>query len=112
MSSHGDSSVNGRGRSASPKISSAQIICIQVVPHLEGVEITMSPGRNSKPSHRALSANHDRYRRLVSAMFALTHEVVRSLIGRLGDPLDQEAPDVTGNVGRESVQIRRRMARG
>jgi hypothetical protein len=55
MSSQGDSSVRGRGRRVSPKISSAQIICIQVVPHFEGVEITMSPTRNSKPSHRPLS---------------------------------------------------------
>ena len=63
MSSQGDSSVNGRGSLASPKISSAQIICIQVVPHFEGVEITMSPSRNSKSSQRLLSASGDRYRR-------------------------------------------------
>ena len=66
MSSQGDSSVKGRGRSASPKISSAQIICIQVVPHFEGVEITMSPARNSKSSQRLLSASGDRYRRETS----------------------------------------------
>ena len=32
------------------------IVCIQVVPRLDGVEITTSPGRNVNRSHRALSA--------------------------------------------------------
>jgi hypothetical protein len=35
--------------------SSAQIICIQVVPHFGGVLMMMSPGRSTKPSQRALS---------------------------------------------------------
>jgi hypothetical protein len=33
------------------------------VPHLDGVEITTSPGRNVNRSHRALSAMTPRYRR-------------------------------------------------
>ena len=39
------------------------IVCIQVVPHFEGVEITTSPGRNVNRSHRALSDMTPRYRR-------------------------------------------------
>ncbi len=43
--------------SAGPsKISSAQSICVQVVPDFGGVLITTSPGRNTNPSQRALSA--------------------------------------------------------
>jgi hypothetical protein len=36
-------------------MSSAHIICVHVVPHLGAVLMTMSPGRNSKASQRALS---------------------------------------------------------
>jgi len=32
------------------------IVCIQVVPHFAGVEITTSSGRNLNRSHRELSA--------------------------------------------------------
>jgi len=39
------------------------IVCIQVVPHVDGVEITTSPGRNVNRSHRALSTMTPRYRR-------------------------------------------------
>ena len=56
ISTHGDSFDRSSGRSSPPKTSSAQIICVHVVPHFGGVLITMSPGRNSKPSQRALSA--------------------------------------------------------
>jgi hypothetical protein len=31
------------------------MICVQVVPHLAGVETMMSPSRSSTPSQRALS---------------------------------------------------------
>src|ERR1700761_4993239 len=61
-SSHGDSRPSGAGRSGVWKISSAQIICTQVVPVLDRVLITMSPSRNGKPSQRALSSSGDRYR--------------------------------------------------
>src|SRR6516162_9990913 len=112
ISSQGDSSVKGRGRLASPKISNAQIICIQVVPHFDGVEITMSPARNSKPSQRLLSASHDRYRRKMS----LTHSPLlggdRLLIGRLRDLRDEETPDVARNAGRKPVEVGRQMAGG
>jgi hypothetical protein len=47
------------GSSGVWKISSAQIICIQVVPVLRRVLITMSPGRKRKPSHRPLSSSGD-----------------------------------------------------
>ncbi|MFG1882821.1 hypothetical protein [Micromonospora sp. NPDC049102] len=43
-----------------PSTSSAQIICIQVVPLLERVLITMSPARNGKPTQRALSSSSER----------------------------------------------------
>jgi hypothetical protein len=45
QSSHGDSWDSGAGRSGVWKISKAQIICTQVVPLLERVLTTMSPGR-------------------------------------------------------------------
>jgi len=44
-------------------MSSAQIICIQVVPLFDRVLITMSPGRNANPSHLALSSSGDAYLR-------------------------------------------------
>ncbi len=55
MSSHGERSESRSGSSGVWKINSAQIICVQVVPHLGGVLITMSSGLSSKPSHRLLS---------------------------------------------------------
>jgi hypothetical protein len=62
MSIHGDRVVNGAGRSGVWKINSAQIIWVQVVPLFDGEPITMSPGRNSNPSHRVLSSIGVRYR--------------------------------------------------
>jgi hypothetical protein len=59
QSGHGDRSASGAGSSALWKISSAQIICIHVVPCLERVLITMSPGRGSNANHRALSCSTD-----------------------------------------------------
>jgi hypothetical protein len=61
MSSHGDSRDNGSGKADDWNTSSAQIICSQVVPDLDGVLITMSSGRNTKPSHRVLSRMKPRY---------------------------------------------------
>ena len=55
MSIHGESVSNGSGSSGSCRISSAQIICVHVVPHFGGVLMMMSPGRSSKPSQRLLS---------------------------------------------------------
>jgi len=43
-------------------MSSAQIICTQVVPVFDRVLITMSPSRNGNPAHRALSSSGDWYR--------------------------------------------------
>src|SRR5215469_4627910 len=43
-------------------MSSAQIICTQVVPVLDRVLITMSPLRNGKPCQRALSSSAEVYR--------------------------------------------------
>lgn len=60
QSSHGDSSISGRGSSGVRSTSSRQIICTQVVPLLDRVLTTMSPGRNSKPSQRPLSSSADR----------------------------------------------------
>jgi hypothetical protein len=56
LSSHGERSQSGSGRSGVWKISNAQIICIQVVPDFGSVLITMSPGRKRKPSHLPLSS--------------------------------------------------------
>lgn len=60
QSSHGDSWVNGAGSSGVRSTSRAQIICIQVVPLLDRVLITMSPSRNGKPVQRPLSSSSDR----------------------------------------------------
>lgn len=60
QSSQGESCGSGAGRSAVRKISRAQIICIQVVPLLDRVLITMSPSRNGNPSQRPLSSSSDR----------------------------------------------------
>src|SRR4051794_11136491 len=54
-STHGESSVNGAGRSVVWKMRSAQIICVHVVPHFDGVEMMMSSSRSGMPSHLALS---------------------------------------------------------
>jgi hypothetical protein len=48
QSSHGESVASGAGSSAVWKTSNAQTICIHVVPLLDRVLITMSPGRNGK----------------------------------------------------------------
>ena len=55
MSIHGESVSSGSGSWGSCRISSAQIICVHVVPHFGGVAMMMSPGRSSKPSQRLLS---------------------------------------------------------
>src|SRR5215467_8520908 len=113
MSSQGDSSVRGRGRLASPKISSAQIICIQVVPHFDGVEITMSPARYSKPSQRLLSASHERYRRKTSFTCSPRTPLGGDrMLGRLRGSRSEEAPDMTRDVGRELVEVGRQVAGG
>jgi hypothetical protein len=57
MSNHGDKVVSEAGSSGVWKISNAQIICIQVVRHFDGVLMTMSPGRHVKRSHRELSVS-------------------------------------------------------
>ncbi len=63
-----------RGQKAGPvvrgswKMSRAQIICTQVVPVLDLVLMTMSPSRNGKPIHLALSSSGDRYRIVVTAI--------------------------------------------
>ncbi len=62
QSSHGDRSAIGAGSSGVPKIRSAQIICVHVVPCLVRVLITMSPSRKANPSHRPLSSSDERYR--------------------------------------------------
>jgi len=56
MSSQGDTVLRGAPRSTRSNTSIPTIFCIQVVPHLDGVDITTSSGRNLKRSHRALSA--------------------------------------------------------
>ncbi len=59
MSNHGERTPSGCDNSGVWKISSAQIICVHVVPHLGGVLMTMSPGRCANPSQRALSYSSD-----------------------------------------------------
>ena len=58
-STHGESCGSGAGSSGDWKTSSAQTICIQVVPLFDRVEMTMSPSRNGKPSQRALSSSSE-----------------------------------------------------
>lgn len=60
-SNHGDSSLSGAGSAGPSKINIAHNIWVHVVPHFDGVLITMSEGLNSKPSHLALSLMSDRY---------------------------------------------------
>jgi hypothetical protein len=55
-SSQGDTWSRGWESSGVWKMSRAQIICIQVVPHFGGVEIMMSPSRRGKWFQRAVSA--------------------------------------------------------
>ncbi len=61
LSSHGEYQPTGLSSSGVWKMSSAQIICTHVVPVLDRVLITMSPSRNGKPSHRALSSSGETY---------------------------------------------------
>ena len=56
MSSHSEMSPSGAGKSGPSKIKSAHSIWVQVVPDFGGVLMTMSPGRNTNPSQRLLSA--------------------------------------------------------
>ena len=55
-STQGERTASGSGRSGRWKTSKAQIICIQVVPLFERVEITMSPSRkrNAVPARAVL----------------------------------------------------------
>jgi hypothetical protein len=59
MSGHGDRSQTRCG-SALCMTSIATIRCIQVVPHLEYVAMTMSSARGRYPSHRELSNTRER----------------------------------------------------
>jgi hypothetical protein len=60
ISNHGDIWSSSAGNAGPSKIKSAQSICVHVVPHFGGVLMMMSPGRNTKPSQRALSATIER----------------------------------------------------
>jgi hypothetical protein len=60
MSSQGEIRSSERSNVVVWKTSSAQIICIHVVPHLGGVLMMTSSGRKTKPSHRALSKTRAR----------------------------------------------------
>jgi hypothetical protein len=55
MSSHGEISDRGRSNSTESNTNIAHSICIHVVPHFGGVEMTMSASRWGKPCHLALS---------------------------------------------------------
>jgi hypothetical protein len=52
MSSQGDSCDSGAPRSARPMRSMPTMVCIHVVPHFDGVEMTTSPERRANRSHR------------------------------------------------------------
>ena len=56
MSSQGEMVLIGAPRSVRSSSSIPTIVCIQVVPHFAGVEITTSSGRNRNRSQRELSA--------------------------------------------------------
>ena len=55
MSSQGEIVPIG-GRSVRSRSSMPTIVCIHVVPHLDGVVMITSSGRSAKRSQRALSA--------------------------------------------------------
>ena len=59
-SSHGDTVDIGAGRSGPSNKSRDTKRWVQVTPHFDGAEITMSPSRNSRASQRRLSLIHDR----------------------------------------------------
>ena len=59
-SSHGAMTITGPG-APSGNISAFTIVCIHVVPHLDGVHTKTSPGRWTKCSHRRLSETSVRY---------------------------------------------------
>jgi hypothetical protein len=61
MSSQGEMRSRDRSKLVVWNTRRAQIICVQVVPHLGGVVMTMSSGRKTKPSHRLLSYTNARY---------------------------------------------------
>jgi hypothetical protein len=54
----------GTARSIRSSISIPTIVCIHVVPELDGVEMTTSSDRNANRSHRSLSTMKPRYRRI------------------------------------------------
>jgi hypothetical protein len=81
MSIQGESLSNGCGSSGSCKTSSAQIICVHVVPHFGGVLMMMSPGRSSKSSHRLLSKTVPSYRR--TAVILAANSTPRAAADRL-----------------------------
>ena len=55
ISSHGEIWSSDRSKVGVWNTRSAQIICIQVVPHFAGVLMMMSSGRRTKPSNRLFS---------------------------------------------------------
>ncbi len=57
QSNQGDSAPRRPGSSGVPKTSRRQIIWTQVVPDLDRVLTTMSPGRKGKSHQRALSSS-------------------------------------------------------
>ena len=63
MSSHGDNVLIGTPSAGRFKTRDPTMFCIHVVPHLEGVEMTMSSSLKRNRSQRALSAKNPRYRR-------------------------------------------------
>ena len=56
MSSHGDRVLMGTPSTGRSKTRDPTMFCIHVVPHFDGVEMTMSSSRNRNRSQRALSA--------------------------------------------------------
>src|SRR5689334_16491211 len=63
MSNHGDKVLIGTPSTGRFKTRDPTMFCIHVVPHLEGVEMTMSSSLKRNRSQRALSAKNPRYRR-------------------------------------------------
>jgi hypothetical protein len=68
-SSHGAITITGPG-APSGNISVFTIVCIHVVPHLEGVHTNTSPGRGTKFCHRRLSETIVRYSRTRENVYA------------------------------------------
>src|SRR3954466_5470600 len=76
MSSHGEIRLSGAPSSTRSSTSIPTIVCIHVVPHFDGVEMTTSSGRSSNRFQRSLSEMNPEYRRTEHAPLIEHRETV------------------------------------